>query len=61
MLLPDDLIIKKNCSKAMISIHKKKKVFCNGKYESSKKTVNRWGIYMKEKNIDKKTFILKML
>ena len=24
MLLPDDLIIKKNCSKAMISIHKKK-------------------------------------
>ena len=25
MLLPDDLIIKKNCSKAMISIHKKKK------------------------------------
>ena len=26
MLLPDDLIIKKNCSKAMISIHKKKNV-----------------------------------
>ncbi len=25
MLLPDDLIIKKNCSKAMISIHNKKK------------------------------------
>ena len=23
MLLPDDLIIKKNCSKAMISVHKK--------------------------------------
>ena len=26
MLLPDDLIIKKNCSKSMISIHKKKSV-----------------------------------
>ena len=26
MLLPDDLIIKKNCSKAMISIHKKKSI-----------------------------------
>ena len=26
MLLPDDLIIKKNCSKSMISIHKKKNV-----------------------------------
>ena len=26
MLLPDDLIIKKNCSKDMISIHKKKNV-----------------------------------
>ena len=25
MLLPDDLIIKKNCSKAMIKIHKKYK------------------------------------
>ena len=25
MLLPDDLIIKKNCSKAMINIHNEKK------------------------------------
>ncbi len=30
MLLPDDLIIKKNCSKDMISIHNKKKMFSYG-------------------------------
>ena len=33
MLLADDLIVKKNCSKSMISIFKKKKLFCNGQYE----------------------------
>ena len=30
MLLPDDLILKKNCSKDMISLHKKKKLLSNG-------------------------------
>ena len=44
MLLPDDLIIKKNCSKEMISLHKKTKssVIATRKIES--KTVSRWGI-----------------
>ena len=34
MLLPDDLIMKKNCSKSMISLHKKLNVISYGKYES---------------------------
>ena len=48
MLLPDDLIIKKNCSKAMISIHKKKKCSVMASMKVQRKTVNRWGIYMKK-------------
>ena len=59
MLLPDDLIIKKNCSKAMISIHKRKNCSVMASMKVKRKTVNRWGIYMKEKNIDKKNFYIK--
>ena len=49
MLLPDDLIIKKNCSKAMISIHNKKKCSVMASMKVNKKTVNRWGIFSKKK------------
>ena len=44
MLLADDLIVKKNCSKEMISLHKKTKgsVIATRKVES--RTVSRWGI-----------------
>ena len=59
MLLPDDLIIKKNCSKAMISIHKRKNCSVMASMKVKRKTVNRWGIYRKEKNIDKKNFYIK--
>ena len=45
MLLPDDLIIKKNCSKDMISIHNKKKCSVMASMKVNKKTVNRWGVY----------------
>ena len=43
MLLADDLIVKKNCSKEMIALHKKTKgsVIATRKVE---KTVSRWGI-----------------
>ena len=34
MLLPDDLIIKRNCSKDMISVHNKKKMFGDSHHES---------------------------
>ena len=60
MLLPDDLIIKKNCSKAMISIHNRKKD-CSviASMKVPKKTVNRWGIFLKEKNLDEENFYIK--
>ena len=45
MLLPDDLIIKKNCSKDMISIHNKKKCSIMASMKVDKKSVNRWGLY----------------
>ena len=45
MLLPDDLIIKKNCSKSMINIHKKYKASVMASMNVNKKTVSRWGIF----------------
>ena len=58
MLLPDDLIIKKNCSKDMISIHNKKKCSVMASMKVNKKTVNRWGIFSKKKIINKNNFYI---
>ena len=44
MLFPDDLIIKKNCSKEMIVLHKKTKGSIIATKLVKKKTVSRWGI-----------------
>ena len=44
MLLPDDLIINKNCSKEMISLHKRTKGSIIATKRVDKKTVSRWGI-----------------
>mgnify|MGYP001275928261 CR=1 FL=1 len=44
MLLPDDLIINKNCSKEMIKLHKKTKGSIIATKRVNKKTVSRWGI-----------------
>tara|TARA_A100001011_G_scaffold398896_1_gene505048 strand:- start:2067 stop:2882 length:816 start_codon:yes stop_codon:yes gene_type:complete len=44
MLLPDDLIIKKNCSKEMVDLHKKTKSAIIATKTVSKKSVSRWGI-----------------
>ena len=44
MLLPDDLIINKNCSKEMINLHKKTKGSIIATKKVDKKTVSRWGI-----------------
>ena len=44
MLLPDDLIIKKNCSKEMIKLHNQKKSSIIATKRVQKKTVSRWGI-----------------
>ncbi|MDB2514881.1 sugar phosphate nucleotidyltransferase [Candidatus Pelagibacter bacterium] len=59
MLLPDDLIIKNNCSKSMISIYKKYKSPVMASMKVKKKTVQRWGIYNIKKKIDKNNFIIK--
>ena len=44
MLLPDDLIIKKNCTKEMIRLHKQKKGSVISTKIVPKKNVSRWGI-----------------
>lgn len=44
MLLPDDLIIKKNCTKEMIALYNKKKSSVIATKTVSKKNVSRWGI-----------------
>ena len=44
MLFPDDLIIKKNCSKEMILLHKKTKGSVIATKVVKKETVSRWGI-----------------
>ena len=45
MLLPDDLIIKRNCSKSMIKIHKKYNASVMASMNVKKNNVSRWGIY----------------
>ena len=59
MLLPDDLIIKKNCSKSMISIHKKFNASVMASMKVNKKEVSRWGIYNIKNKIDNINFIIK--
>ena len=50
MLLPDDLIIKKNCIKEMLSLHKKTKSSIIATKKVDKREVSRWGIlYPKNK------------
>ena len=44
MLLPDDLIIKNNCSKEMIRLHKKTNGSIIATKRVERKTVSRWGI-----------------
>ena len=58
MLLPDDLIIKKNCSKSMISTHKKYKASVMASMSVNKKTVSRWGIYKLSKKLNKNDYLI---
>ncbi len=59
MLLPDDLIIKKNCSKSMIKIHKRYKSSVMASMKVDKKTVSRWGIFKLSKRLNKKNYFIK--
>ncbi len=58
MLLPDDLIMRKNCSKDMIKIHKKYKASVMASMKIKKNNVDRWGIYSINKYLDKANFII---
>jgi len=58
MLMPDDLIIKKNCSKTLIKLHKKYKASIIASKRVERRNVSRWGIF-DVKKINKKDFIIK--
>ena len=58
MLLPDDLIIKKNCSKAMIEVHKKYNASVMASMKVKKNNVSRWGIYKINKKLNNRNFII---
>ena len=59
MLLPDDLIIKKNCSKSMIGSHKKYKASVMASMTVNKKNVSRWGIYQLNKKLNKTDYLIR--
>ena len=58
MLMPDDLIVKNNCSRSMIALHKKYKTSIIASKKVEKNNVSRWGIFKVEK-INKRNFIIK--
>ena len=58
MLLPDDLIIKRNCSKDMIKVHKKNKASVMASMKVKKTNVSRWGIYSIKKKINNSNFLI---
>ena len=57
MLMPDDLIIKRNCSKDLINLHNKYKSSVIASKRVNKNNVSRWGIFSITK-INKKNFII---
>ena len=59
MMLPDDLIMKKNCSKSMISLYKKYKKPIIASMNVNKNNVSRWGIFNFKKKINKNNFLIK--
>ena len=58
MLLPDDLIIKKNCSKTMIKTHKLYNSSVMASLNVNRKSVSRWGIYKIKKKLNKNNFLI---
>ena len=58
MLMPDDLIIKNNCSKTMLALHKKYKSSLIASKKVDKSNVTRWGIFDLKK-INKRDFVIK--
>ena len=58
MLLPDDLIMKSNCSKSIIKIHNKFRSSVIASMKVKKNEVSRWGIFKLSK-ISKNNFFIK--
>jgi len=58
MLLPDDLIVKKNCSKSMIKLYKQFNSSIIASKKVKKNDVSRWGIF-KMKRINNQNFLIK--
>ena len=58
MLMPDDLIIKNNCSLSMIKLHNKYKSSVIASKKVNRRTVSRWGIFDLKK-INKRNFLIK--
>jgi len=58
LLLPDDLIINKNCSLNMIKLYKRYKTSMIASTRVKKNDLSRWGIFDLKK-IDKKSFLIK--
>ena len=58
LLMPDDLIVKKNCTKSLIKLHNKYKSSIIASKKVKKNDVSRWGIF-DIKKINKNNFIIK--
>ena len=58
ILFPDDLIIKKNCSKEMISLHNKFKCSIMASIKVKRQDVSRWGVFSIKKKLNKRNFII---
>ena len=58
LLLPDDLIMKKNCSKSMIGTHLKYNASVMASMTVDKKNVSRWGIYKLNKKLNKTDYLI---
>ncbi len=58
ILLPDDLIVKKNCTKEMIKLHNRFNSSVIAAKKILKKDVSRWGVF-KLKKINKRNFLIK--
>ena len=57
MLMPDDLIIKNNCSKSLIKIHKMYNSSVIASKKVKKSDVTRWGIFSLKKTRQKKCIV----
>ena len=61
MLLPDDLIIKKNCSISMIKSHKIHNASVMASMSVNRKNVSRWGIFSLDAKLNKTDYLIKQV